>query len=182
MESKGLITYEDLIDMRSAPVETDELGRPTLFSEQIQYYCDNALDYIDLFKEHKINADLSGGSLSNLPLAIGLFHEGNISVGMTEDDSIEHAKEQVAGYVFFALHNACVKEGYSVRLELTEDESGLDLLVSDGYDSEMLDVSGRLDEIFDLIDIEHEGDSLHIEVKLDDFYDAVFGNTWGIMP
>lgn len=182
MESRDRIRYDDLKKMRESSVETDEQGRLTPYSEQLQYYCDSAIDYIDLVKEHVPPVDMSANGLSNLPLAVVLLHRDNIAVGMTHDASFEHIKRQVAGYVLFSLYNASLDDGYQVSIRLNDEGSGLDLLVSDGYEEETIDVIGRISNAFDLLDIEWDEDSLHIECKLDEFCDTLIGDTWGAIP
>ena len=176
MGNNGYIDYEDLKNMNAEVFNLEGKDKTGPYYTFLRDYCENAIDFIDLLNEYENEADMGAMSLTKLPTAIGLFHYGNMEIGMTPENSLEHVKEQVTGYIFFSLYNANIGSGYKVSIELNEYGNSLDLLVSDGFDTERIDVAERIESAFDLISIEHEGDRMYVVYEINEFCDVLLGN------
>ena len=175
MAFRGLIDYEELQFMSASMFEMDEQGRATVYSEYLQYYCETAMDYVDIMEEHDLECDFSYKALQGMVLAVMLFHTGNIKVGIDPEDSFALVKEQVAGYYLFSMYNHFVAQGYRGSVRVNEDGTGLKLVVDDGEEEVCeYDVIKRLDKAFDLMQVEESEDGYSLSFNPEEMIEVIY--------
>lgn len=171
MAFRGLIGYEEIRDMFGVMFELDEHGRSTVYSEYLQYYCETAVEYVELMEDHGLVCDFSYMSLQGMFLAAMILHKNNLKSDFTTEDSIKEVKERIAGYYLFSMYNRFVEHGYRCDIRVNEDATGLKLAVDDG-EMEICeyDVIKRLDKAFDRMEI----DGLFLRFDPEEMIDVIY--------
>ena len=157
MSFKGIMGFEEINFLCRDYREAKAQGRSTPLTELMEIYCENATEYAYLMKKAGFKVDFLFETLQGIPLGIGLFHSDNLRNKTTPDESFERVKEQIAGYLMFALYNGYVDEGYSADFEMNDDGTGLRLNVDDGEDGcIVIDIPEMVDRAFRFVRLEGE--------------------------
>lgn len=159
MKTKAPMTYEAIFKLQEVVMEPGSPYEKTNYQNMLFSYCWQAIDYVDMMKEHGFKADFTLESLPEMIPAIGFMMEDDEkSDGDYIIERLASVKELMAGYLMFTLYNYHVLKGKDVRYKMNDFENGMCLVIHDlkTCKDTVIDIRGALDWAFCAVEYDEQ--------------------------
>lgn len=159
MRISKIYSYDDIVALQRRILEEEPPEKCEGFNNMLFGYCWQAIDYVDMMREHDLPSEFAFASMPGITRAIGFLYQDEDKV---EGDSVEErlsgVKDLLEGYLLFTLYNIHALKGMCVSIEMNEMETGLSLIVMSDETGEMLefDIRELLNSAFCVIEYDEK--------------------------
>ena len=175
---RKLIDYNEIQFMHGCAFEQYEQRRATPYSEILQYYCETAMDFVDLMKSNKYGIDevpdFSFATFHTFVIGVALCQFENLELGMNVVDALNDVKNQMSGYFFFTLYNEAIRQDLEPKIYVNDDETGFILETEDDGPLGCVDIEESLERAFENLDIIPDKNGYRIYCDAETFFAGLF--------